>query len=126
DADNLSDYQSDSTSTHTNCLIQLLKSGWLRSFVSTEARILQQPHLLSSDYFQKLSKISSTTSTTCASDLSLAGGEFYSVTRCCQHLFFSAFDREDRTVESTRNRHFQLFPGLDKLKRPALETYLTH
>ena len=29
DADNLVDYQSDSTSTHTNCLIQLLKSGWL-------------------------------------------------------------------------------------------------
>ena len=28
DADNLVDYQSDSTSTHTNCLIQLLKSGW--------------------------------------------------------------------------------------------------
>jgi hypothetical protein len=27
-------------------------------------------------------------------DLSLAGGEFYSVTRCCQHLFFTAFDRE--------------------------------
>ncbi|WP_232925997.1 hypothetical protein, partial [Pseudomonas synxantha] len=77
DADNLVDYQSDSTSTHTNCLIQLLKSGWLRAFVSTEARILQQPHLLSSDYFQKLSKISSTTSTTCASDLSSAGGEFY-------------------------------------------------
>ena len=91
DADNLVDYQSDSTSTHTNCLIQLLKSGWLRSFVSTEARILQQPHLLSSDYFQKFSKISSTTSTTCASDLSLAGGEFYSVTRCCQHLI-SCFD----------------------------------
>ncbi len=99
DADNLVDYQSDSTSTHTNCLIQLLKSGWLRSFVSTEARILQQPHLLSSDYFQKFSKIPSTTSTTCASDLSLAGGEFYSVTRCCQHLFFSAFDQEDRTVK---------------------------
>ncbi|RIJ06610.1 hypothetical protein DXT77_27965, partial [Pseudomonas sp. 91RF] len=57
---------------------------------------------LSSDYFQKFSKISSTTSTTCASDLSLAGGEFYSVTRCCQHLFSPAFDREDRTIESTR------------------------
>ena len=56
DADNLVDYQSDSTSTHTNCLIQLLKSGWLRSFVSTEARILQQPLLLSSGYFQKFSK----------------------------------------------------------------------
>ena len=102
DADNLVDYQSDSTSTHTNCLIQLLKSGWLRAFVSTEARILQQPHLLSSDYFQKFSKISSTTSTTCASDLSLAGGEFYSVTRCCQHLFFSAFDREDRIVKRAK------------------------
>ncbi|QDH64444.1 hypothetical protein FKZ69_29265 [Pseudomonas azotoformans] len=102
DADNLVDYQSDSTSTHTNCLIQLLKSGWLRAFVSTEARILQQPHLLSSDYFQKLSKISSTTSTTCACDLSSAGGEFYSVTRCCQHLFFSAFDREDRIVNSAK------------------------
>ncbi|KAB0563409.1 hypothetical protein F7R03_26850, partial [Pseudomonas palleroniana] len=53
------------------------KERLVKSFVSTEARILQQPHLLSSDYFQKLSKISSTTSTTCASDLSLAGGEFY-------------------------------------------------
>jgi hypothetical protein len=67
----------------------LLKSDWLRSFISTEARILQQPHLLSSDYFQKFSKNSSTTSTTCVSDLSEAGGEFYSVTRCCQHLFFN-------------------------------------
>ncbi|QHD04046.1 hypothetical protein PspS04_09045 [Pseudomonas sp. S04] len=91
DADNLFDYQSDSTSTHTNCLIQLLKSGWLRSFASTEGRILQQPHLLSSGIFQKLSKNSSTTSTTCASDHSVAGGEFYSVTRCCQHLFFNSF-----------------------------------
>ncbi|TWR83264.1 hypothetical protein FJD38_24340, partial [Pseudomonas saxonica] len=55
DADNLFDYQSDSTSTHTNCLIQLLKSGWL-SFRSTEARILQQPLLLSSGYFKMFSK----------------------------------------------------------------------
>ncbi|OZY37665.1 hypothetical protein CJF35_08105, partial [Pseudomonas lundensis] len=31
------------------------------------------------------------TSTTCASDLSLAGGEFYSVKRRCQHLI-SRFD----------------------------------
>ncbi|WP_336355213.1 hypothetical protein, partial [Pseudomonas granadensis] len=84
------------------------KSGWLRSFVSTEARILQQPHLLSSDYFQKLSKISSTTSTTCASDLSSAGGEFYSVTRCCQHLFFN------------------FLSSFDELKPLTAETYLTH
>ncbi|OPB14054.1 hypothetical protein BFW91_07940, partial [Pseudomonas fluorescens] len=54
------------------------------------------------DYFQKFSRNSSTTSTTCASDLSLAGGEFYSVTRCCQHLFSSAFDREDRNVNRAK------------------------
>ena len=52
DADNLFDYQSVLTSTHTNCLIQLLKSGWSRPFVSTEARILRFPHLLSSVYFE--------------------------------------------------------------------------
>ncbi|TDB69273.1 hypothetical protein EIY72_00005, partial [Pseudomonas vancouverensis] len=60
--------------------------------------------------FQKFSRISLTTSTTCASDLSLAGGEFYSVTRCCQHLFFSAFDREDRTVKrALQHRPFNSF-----------------
>ncbi|KPW38006.1 hypothetical protein ALO66_100664 [Pseudomonas coronafaciens pv. atropurpurea] len=37
-------------------MIQLLKSGWLRSFVSTEARILQRLLYLSSGYFQKFSK----------------------------------------------------------------------
>jgi len=37
DADNLGDYQPVLTSTHTNCLIRLLKSVWLRAFVSTEA-----------------------------------------------------------------------------------------
>ncbi|MCE6979024.1 hypothetical protein EI534_16900, partial [Pseudomonas frederiksbergensis] len=52
--------------------------------------------------FQSFAWKSLTTSTTCASDLSLAGGEFYSVTRCCQHLFFSAFDRDDRTVNKAK------------------------
>src|SRR5690606_2651731 len=32
DADNLGDYQSVLTSTHTNCLIRLLKSVWPRAF----------------------------------------------------------------------------------------------
>ncbi|KPX89805.1 Uncharacterized protein ALO63_05074, partial [Pseudomonas amygdali pv. mori] len=36
--------------------MQLLKSGWLRAFVSTEARILQRLLYLSSGYFKKLSK----------------------------------------------------------------------
>ncbi|TPG72819.1 hypothetical protein EAH74_32950 [Pseudomonas mandelii] len=39
DADNLVDYQSDSTSTHTNCLIQLLKSGWLRTKIRTSGQL---------------------------------------------------------------------------------------
>ncbi|PBK54028.1 hypothetical protein BUE61_10820, partial [Pseudomonas syringae pv. actinidiae] len=78
------------TSTHTNCLIQLLKSGWLRSFVSTEARILQRLLHLSSGYFQKLSKfplqlqpLALRSTLGCSS----AGGEFYSVTTACQTLF---------------------------------------
>ncbi|QDV99244.1 hypothetical protein FFH21_004500 [Pseudomonas sp. KBS0707] len=37
-------------------MIQLLKSGWLRAFVSTEARILQRLLYLSSGYFKKFSK----------------------------------------------------------------------
>ena len=32
DADNLCDYQSVLTSTHTNCLIQFVKERWLRAF----------------------------------------------------------------------------------------------
>ncbi|MCO7567951.1 hypothetical protein NJF44_23140, partial [Pseudomonas guariconensis] len=52
DADNLGDYQSVLTSTHTNCLIRLLKSVWLRAFVSTEARILRFPQSLSSVCFE--------------------------------------------------------------------------
>ena len=81
--------QSYRTSTHTNCLIQLLKSGWLRAFVSTEARILQRPLYLSSGNFQKLSKFPLQLQplaprSTCR--LTSAGGEFYSVTTCCQPL----------------------------------------
>ena len=48
-------------------MIQLLKSGLVKPFVSTEARILQQPHLPSSD-FENFFSIS----TTCAFDQRLA------------------------------------------------------
>ena len=56
DADNLGDYQTVLTSTHTNCLIQFVKERLAERFVSTEARILRFPLLLSSGYFQKFSK----------------------------------------------------------------------
>src|SRR6195952_2437618 len=81
--------QSYSASTHTNCLIQLLKSGWLRSFVSTEARILQRPLYLSSGYFKKFSKFPLQLQPLALRStwrLTSAGGEFYSVTTCCQLL----------------------------------------
>ncbi|TFB42343.1 hypothetical protein E3W21_09550, partial [Pseudomonas sp. F01002] len=52
--------------------------------------------------FFEVFKVSFATSTTCACDLSLAGGEFYSVTRCCQHLFYTAVDREDRIVKRAK------------------------
>ena len=82
--------QSYSTSTHTNCLIQLLKSGWLRSFVSTEARILQRLLYLSSGYFKKFSKFLYQLQPLALRStwrLTSAGGEFYSVTTCCQLPF---------------------------------------
>ena len=52
DADNLCDYQPVLTSTHTNCLIQLVKERLVKTFVSTEARILRFPQSLSSVYFE--------------------------------------------------------------------------
>jgi len=35
-------------------LDSIVKERWVDSFVSTEARILQRPHLLSSDFFIKI------------------------------------------------------------------------
>ncbi|WP_150571337.1 hypothetical protein [Pseudomonas fluorescens] len=52
DADNLGDYQTVLTSTHTNCLIQFVKERLAERFVSTEARILRCPLCLSSVYFE--------------------------------------------------------------------------
>jgi len=64
DADNLADYQSYLTSTHTNCLIQLLKSVSIKPFVSTEAA-----HSTAALFLVKLFlKNFSFFSTACASD----------------------------------------------------------
>ena len=64
-------------------LDSVVKERVIKSFVSTEAHILQQPHSPSSDFENFFS-----TSTTCAFDLlfsfSSAGGEFYSVSNHCQ------------------------------------------
>jgi hypothetical protein len=71
-------------------LIQLLKSDWLRSFVPTEARILQQRLNLSSGYFRNLSEFPDQLQPLALRStwrLTSAGGEFYSVTTCCQLPF---------------------------------------
>ncbi|MGG3795242.1 hypothetical protein ABEU86_20680, partial [Pseudomonas paraversuta] len=54
--------------------------------------------------FSDVFKVSFVTSTTCAFDLSLAGGEFYSVTRCCQHLI-SCFDDLKLTLPKNHPTH---------------------
>ena len=99
DADNLGDYQSVLTSTHTNCLIQIVKERLVEPFVSTEARILRCPQCLSSVYFEvfrenlvQLQPLGSLRSL-------VAGGESYSVTTCCQ-LPFSP-------LPIRRSKHFQ-------------------
>ncbi|QKF49901.1 hypothetical protein FX982_00828 [Pseudomonas graminis] len=104
--------QSYSTSTHTNCLIQLLKSGWLRSFVSTEARILQRLLYLSSGYFKKFSKFPYQLQPLALRStwrLTSAGGEFYSVTICCQ-LPFSPL-----SIQASEPKHSTLLTSSNSL-----------
>ena len=89
-------------------LDSVVKERVVDSFVSTEARILQQPHSLSSDFENFFS-----TSTTCAFDLlfsfSSAGGEFYSVSNHCQHP--SQPLSINSTEAPTRSKHHLVSPA---------------
>ncbi|MEB0170412.1 hypothetical protein QN389_25270, partial [Pseudomonas sp. CCC4.4] len=76
-------------------LDSIVKERWVDSFVSTEARILQQRPLLSSGYFKHVSKFPlqlQPLALRSTSRLSSAGGEFYSVSTRCQLPFFTASD----------------------------------
>jgi len=88
DADNLGDYQTVLTSTHTNCLIQFVKERLVKSFSSQPSRafyaFLRVCQAFISKYFARnsfnfkhLTRLRSL----------VAGGEFYSVTSCCQLPF---------------------------------------
>ena len=82
-------------------LDSIVKERWVDSFVSTEARILQQRQLLSSGYFKQVSKFPlqlQPLALRSTSRLSLAGGEFYSVSTRCQLPFFTAFDHRDQSL----------------------------
>ena len=110
DADNLATDQSYLTSTHTNCLIQLLKNVPVKPFVSTEAAHSTAALHSVKLFFEFVSGETLFYSTTCASDqtsFSSAGGAFYSVQNRCQHLFFTAFDHQDRNTEKPSNPAFR-------------------
>ena len=106
DADNLADYQSYLTSTHTNCLIQLLKSGWL-SLSSQPRRAFYSSLIYCQAVFRRISSIYSIT---CASDqtsFSSAGGAFYSVQTRCQHLVFYRFRSPWRSLQKALKPPFR-------------------
>ncbi|WP_207390816.1 hypothetical protein, partial [Phytopseudomonas dryadis] len=64
-------------------LDSIVKERLVEPFVSTEARILQQPHFLSS-YFEELLLSSQPLAAPDQTTFSPAGGAFYSVTNRCQ------------------------------------------
>ena len=96
DADNLATTSLTFTSTHTNCLIQLLKSVSIKPFVSTEAAHSTAAFLTVKLFFENLFS----TQPLAASinlHLSSAGGESYSVQNHCQPPLSTAFDQPDRS-----------------------------
>ena len=101
DADNLVDYQSDSTSTHTNCLIQLLKNSRLSLSPQPRPRILQQPFYLSSCFSNLFpEKLLSTQPLAPSIRTSSLQREAHSTAfkTAVNHLFSTAFDPFDRTT----------------------------
>ena len=103
DADNLVDYQSVLTSTHTNCLIQFVKERLVKSFSSQPRRafyaFLRACQAFILKFFVSLQTLDSLRSL-------VAGGEFYSVTTCCQPPF--------SPLPIFRSKHLQ-----PDLKRPT-------
>ena len=96
DADNLATTSLTFTSTHTNCLIQLLKSVSIKPFVSTEAAHSTAAFLTVKLFFENFFS----TQPLAASinlHLSPAGGESYSVQIRCQPPLSTASDQPDRS-----------------------------
>jgi len=93
DADNLFDYQSVLTSTHTNCLIQFVKERLVKIFfVSTEARILRFPQSLSSVYFEVFLRETRLTSNTWLAAISRSGWRIIQHLEALSTTISTAFD----------------------------------
>ncbi|MEE1922407.1 hypothetical protein V0R50_02360, partial [Pseudomonas sp. 148P] len=84
-------------------LDSIVKERLAKRFASTEARILRFPLSLSSVYFEVFQNFSFNFKHLTRCDLSLAGGEFYSVTTCCQLPFSTAFVNDRSTSDTTWN-----------------------
>lgn len=85
------------TSTHTNCLIQLLKSVSIKSFVSTEAAHSTAALFTCQAVFEEFFVSSQPLALSINSHLSSAGGESYSVQNRCQPPLSTASDQPDRS-----------------------------
>ncbi|WP_245586543.1 hypothetical protein, partial [Metapseudomonas resinovorans] len=88
---------------HTNCLIQLLKSVSIKSFVSTEAAHPTAAFLTVKLFFENLFS-TQPLAPSIRSLFSSAGGAFYSAQSRCQHLL-SNFVRQWRTLRSGTSQH---------------------
>jgi len=110
-------------------LDSVVKERAVDSFVSTEARILQQPHLPSScfsKFFPKKFFLLNHLRFRSASNFSSAGGEFYSVSNRCQPPLLPLFDQ--LTEPPTGSNHHPASPAhstqLSLLCNPSLKSNL--
>src|SRR5690606_2130606 len=99
---NLADHQSYLTSTHTNCLIQLLKSVSIKPFALTEAAHSTAALCLVKLFLKKFFFLLNRLCLRSTQRLSSAGGEFYSVQNRCQPPISTACDQPDRSTNRAK------------------------
>src|SRR5690606_15450976 len=120
---NLADHQSYLTSTHTNCLIQLLKSVPIRPFGLTEAAhstaALCRVKLFLKKFFFLLNRLCLRST----QRLSSAGGEFYSVQTRCQPPLSTACDQPDRSTNRAKPPPCQPGPFYSNL--PSVQAFIS-
>ena len=119
DADNLATTSLTFTSTHTNCLIQLLKSVSIKPFVSTEAANSTAALCLVKLFLKKFFFLLNRLCLRSTQRLSSAGGEFYSVQNRCQPPLSTACDQPDRSTNRAKPPPCQ--PGAFYSNSPSVQ-----
>ncbi|WP_208605796.1 hypothetical protein, partial [Phytopseudomonas punonensis] len=104
-------------STHTNCLIQLLKNGWL--ILSSQPRRASYSSLISCQVvFEELFLSSQHLAAPDQIIFSPAGGAFYSVTNRCQHPLLPPSITPDRTINRTTQTTLSMPAHSTRIRRP--------